>query len=104
MSKPLTFVTGNAKKLEEVIAILGSNFPREVVSQKVDLPELQGEIDDICVKKVPSSLRDYKRSLHSRGHLSLFQFLGGSTWPLHQMVSRQIGARRIVQVVNRFRR
>lgn len=50
-SKPITFVTGNAKKLEEVIAILGKSFPREVISQKVDLPELQGEVDDICIKK-----------------------------------------------------
>ena len=41
--KTLTFVTGNAKKLEEFVAILGSNFPYEVVSQKIDLPEYQGE-------------------------------------------------------------
>lgn len=51
MSKPITFVTGNAKKLEELIAILGKSFPRQIISQKVDLPELQGEIDDICIKK-----------------------------------------------------
>lgn len=50
-SKPITFVTGNAKKLEEFVAILGSTFPRKIVSQKFDLPELQGEINDICVKK-----------------------------------------------------
>ncbi|KAJ8687038.1 hypothetical protein QAD02_022832 [Eretmocerus hayati] len=50
MSKPLVFVTGNAKKLEEFLAILG-NFPREIVSQKIDLPEYQGEIDDICERK-----------------------------------------------------
>ena len=42
--KTLTFVTGNAKKLEEFVAILGSNFPYEVVSQKIDLPEYQGEM------------------------------------------------------------
>lgn len=51
MSKPITFVTGNAKKLEELIAILGPNFPRKIVSQRIDLPELQGEILDIAVKK-----------------------------------------------------
>lgn len=51
MSKPITFITGNAKKLEEVIAILGTGFPKEIVPLKVDLPELQGEIDDISIKK-----------------------------------------------------
>ena len=29
-NKPLVFVTGNSKKLEEVVAILGSNFPFKV--------------------------------------------------------------------------
>jgi len=43
MSKPITFVTGNAKKLEELVAILGPSFPRTIVSKKIDLPELQGK-------------------------------------------------------------
>lgn len=51
MSKPIVFVTGNAKKLEEFVAILGSNFPRQITSKKLDLPEYQGEIDDICRNK-----------------------------------------------------
>ena len=50
-SKTITFVTGNAKKLEEVRAILGTEFPREIVPKKIDLPELQGEIDEICILK-----------------------------------------------------
>lgn len=51
MSKPISFITGNAKKLEEVIAILGKEFPRELISRKIDLPELQGDMDDISIKK-----------------------------------------------------
>lgn len=51
MSKPITFITGNVKKLEEVIAILGKEFPRELVSRKIDLPELQGEMNEISIKK-----------------------------------------------------
>lgn len=57
MSKPITFITGNAKKLEEVIAILGASFSRQIVSKKVDLPELQGEVDDICIKKCQEAAR-----------------------------------------------
>lgn len=58
MAKPITFVTGNVKKLEEVKAILGGKFPRPVVIQNLDLPELQGEIDDICVKKCKEAVKE----------------------------------------------
>lgn len=56
-NRPITFVTGNVKKLEEFKAILGTSFPREIVSQKVDLPELQGEINEICIKKCKEAAR-----------------------------------------------
>ncbi|XP_030383934.1 inosine triphosphate pyrophosphatase [Scaptodrosophila lebanonensis] len=57
MSKPITFVTGNSKKLEELVAILGPSFPRTIVSKKVDLPELQGEINEIAEKKCKEAAR-----------------------------------------------
>ena len=47
----LTFVTGNSKKLEEVIAILGPTSTFSIVSAKVDLPELQGEPDEVAREK-----------------------------------------------------
>eukprot|EP01035_Chromulina_nebulosa_P017118 gene17118-22632_t len=51
-SKPvLTFVTGNKKKLEEVISILGDQFPFELQSVKLDLPELQGEPEEVSKEK-----------------------------------------------------
>ncbi|KAL0116779.1 hypothetical protein PUN28_010001 [Cardiocondyla obscurior] len=51
MSLPIVFVTGNVNKLEEFVAILGKNFPRLITNKKIDLPEYQGEIDDICRDK-----------------------------------------------------
>lgn len=50
----ITFVTGNAKKLEEVKAILSKGagrFPFRIVNQKIDLPELQGEPEEVSVEK-----------------------------------------------------
>ncbi len=49
----LTIVTGNAKKLEEVTAILqkGSPLPFTIGNQALDLPELQGEPDEIAREK-----------------------------------------------------
>ncbi|KAI9114841.1 hypothetical protein K1719_013854 [Acacia pycnantha] len=49
LSQPVTFVTGNAKKLEEVRTILGQSVPFK--SLKLDLPELQGEPEEISKEK-----------------------------------------------------
>ncbi|OMO53019.1 Ham1-like protein [Corchorus capsularis] len=49
LSRPVTFVTGNAKKLEEVKDILGQSIPFQ--SLKLDLPELQGEPEEISKEK-----------------------------------------------------
>lgn len=54
---PITFVTGNAKKLEEIVAILGSDFSRKVVSKNIDLEELQGEIEEIAIKKCREAVK-----------------------------------------------
>lgn len=49
----ITFVTGNAKKLREVRQILGASgpLPVELESTPLDLPELQGTIEDIARAK-----------------------------------------------------
>lgn len=47
--KVVTFVTGNAKKLDEVRRIIGDSLPLQSV--KLDLPELQGEPEDISKEK-----------------------------------------------------
>jgi len=47
----ITFVTGNKKKLEEVIAILGNTCPFILEPLKVDLPELQGEPEIVASEK-----------------------------------------------------
>ncbi|KAI1294846.1 Inosine triphosphate pyrophosphatase [Halotydeus destructor] len=49
--KTVTFVTGSANKLKEVKAILGDSFPYNLESLNIDLPEYQGEPDDISVRK-----------------------------------------------------
>ncbi|KAG8234630.1 hypothetical protein J437_LFUL014206 [Ladona fulva] len=57
MQRQIVFVTGNAKKLEEVRSILGDSFRHKLVNKKVDLPEYQGEIEDICTKKCQYAAR-----------------------------------------------
>lgn len=48
MSKPITFVTGNAKKLREFQAIVGDS---SILNAKIDLEEIQGSIEEISMKK-----------------------------------------------------
>ena len=55
--KVITFVTGNAKKLEEFRAILGSQFPHSLVSKDVDLPEYQGSPEDVVREKCREAAR-----------------------------------------------
>lgn len=47
---PLVFVTGNKGKLKEVQEILGDSVPN-LTNQGIDLPELQGEPEDIAREK-----------------------------------------------------
>merc|ERR1712018_393427 len=51
-SKPtITFVTGNAKKFEQYLAIFGPDFPYDIVRKDIDMPELQGTSQEICTNK-----------------------------------------------------
>lgn len=47
--KTLNFITGNKNKLAEVQAILGNTV--EVQNRAVDVPEIQGTIEDIATAK-----------------------------------------------------
>ncbi|KAL3828346.1 hypothetical protein ACJIZ3_017148 [Penstemon smallii] len=58
LSQPVTFVTGNAKKLEEVRAIIGNSIPFR--SLKLDLPELQGEPEEISKEKARLAAKEVK--------------------------------------------
>uniref|UniRef100_A0A8B9E748 Inosine triphosphatase n=1 Tax=Anser cygnoides TaxID=8845 RepID=A0A8B9E748_ANSCY len=55
--RSVVFVTGNAKKLEEVVQILGDSSPYALVARKIDLPEYQGEPDEISVQKCREAAR-----------------------------------------------
>ncbi len=59
MTRTITFVTGNKNKLVETKRILDAAFtkdgeqpPFDLVSEKIDLPELQGTPEEIATAKV----------------------------------------------------
>ena len=75
--KTLTFVTGNAKKLEEFIYILGTNFPYQVVSEKIDLPEYQGSPQEICIEKCREAAKIIKGPVIIEDTSLCFNAMGG---------------------------
>ncbi|XP_040263197.1 inosine triphosphate pyrophosphatase [Bufo bufo] len=77
----IVFVTGNAKKLEEVIQILGDKFPCKLVAKKIDLPEYQGEPDEISVQKCKEAARQIQGPVIVEDTCLCFNALGGLPGP-----------------------
>lgn len=81
MSSTVTFVTGNKKKLEELLDILGTSFPLKLTSQKADLVELQGEIEEICKKKCKEAAKFIEGPVLVEDTCLCFNALGGLPGP-----------------------
>ncbi|GAB1600894.1 inosine triphosphate pyrophosphatase-like isoform X1 [Argonauta hians] len=77
----ITFVTGNANKLKEFTQILGKNFPYKVVNQSIDLPEYQGENDDISRAKCLEAAKIVKGPVVVEDTALCFNALGGLPGP-----------------------
>lgn len=78
--RDLTFVTGNAKKLQEVTAILSAGehtIPFRFVSRKIDLPELQGSPEEVSSEKCKLAVAEVKGPVIVEDTSLCFNALGG---------------------------
>ncbi|KAE8228638.1 hypothetical protein CF326_g6422 [Tilletia indica] len=75
----LTFVTGNANKLREVREILAAsaNFPFEVESKDLDLPEIQGDIEQVAIAKCKAAATALQRPCITEDTALCFNALHG---------------------------
>ncbi|KAG1669877.1 hypothetical protein FOA52_012466 [Chlamydomonas sp. UWO 241] len=89
----IAFATGNKKKLEEVIAILsaGAKLPFEVRSVKIDLPELQGEPDEICREKCRLAAKEVRGAVMVEDTSLCFNALGGLPGPYIKWFLEKLG-------------
>jgi len=87
---PLTFVTGNQKKLEEVQQIM-KGLPFTVVSKKVDLPELQGEPEDIALEKCKLAVKEVKGPVIVEDTCLCFNGLKGLPGPYIKWFLEKLG-------------
>jgi inosine triphosphate pyrophosphatase len=74
-NKKITFVTGNMKKLEELKSILGNSF--ELDNDKIDLPELQGESEEVAIEKAKLAAIKIGGSILIEDTSLCFNALGG---------------------------
>lgn len=81
MARSLVFVSGNKKKTEEFVAIMGKSFPYKVESRKIDIVEYQGEINDICIQKCKEAARIVKGPVLVEDTCLCFNALGGLPGP-----------------------
>jgi inosine triphosphate pyrophosphatase len=74
-----TFVTGNAKKLAEVVAIIGTEHSHRFVIDSValDLPELQGEPEDVSREKCRMAAQQIEGPVLVEDTSLCFHALGG---------------------------
>ncbi|XP_027165404.1 inosine triphosphate pyrophosphatase [Coffea eugenioides] len=89
LSRPVTFVTGNAKKLEEVRAILGNSIPFQ--SLKLDLLELQGEPEDISKEKAKIAAKEVNGPVLVEDTCLCFNALKGLPGPYIKWFLQKIG-------------
>ncbi|XP_055295769.1 inosine triphosphate pyrophosphatase [Sitodiplosis mosellana] len=90
-SKPITFITGNHQKLEEVIEILGKEFPRELVSMNFDLSDCQGEMNEISIKKCQEAAKHVQGPVIVEDICLCFNALGGMPGPYIKWFYDKIG-------------
>ncbi|OQR70531.1 inosine triphosphate pyrophosphatase-like [Tropilaelaps mercedesae] len=80
-TKTITFVTGNKNKLQEVIQILGVLPGYDLTSEKIDLPEYQGEMDDISREKCRIAAKHVEGAVLVEDTSLCFKALGGLPGP-----------------------
>ncbi|PKU61102.1 Inosine triphosphate pyrophosphatase [Dendrobium catenatum] len=89
LTRPVTFVTGNAKKLEEVRAILGNSIPFQ--SLRLDLPELQGEPEEISKGKARLAATEVNGPVLVEDTCLCFNALNGLPGKIRKWFLQKIG-------------
>ena len=80
--KTLNFITSNANKLREVIAILGGETEGvEIQSAAVDVPEIQGTVEEIARDKAARAAEKVGGPVLTEDTALEFDALGGLPGP-----------------------
>jgi len=98
----IVFVTGNKDKLREVTQILGEGFPFKITNQDIDLPEYQGEPDDVSRQKCQSAFEILKRPVIVEDTCLCFNALGGLPGPYIKWFLKKVGSEGLFKMLQGF--
>lgn len=109
MSK-ITFVTGNANKLKEVVAILGGEPGPEgnkvgnftVVSQDLDMEEVQGTIDGVTIHKAKSAAQLVGGPVLVEDTCLAYNAMNGLPGPYIKWFVKSVGLTGLVDMLYKF--
>nr|CAB3257425.1 inosine triphosphate pyrophosphatase [Phallusia mammillata] len=100
MKKAITFVTGNKNKLKEVTSILRGNDKIEVTSVSIDLPEYQGEADDVSKFKCKEAAKQLKGPVLIEDTCLCFNAMGGLPGPYIKWFLTKLGPEGIYKMLD----
>ncbi|KAL3867652.1 hypothetical protein ACJMK2_040523 [Sinanodonta woodiana] len=100
--KPIVIVTGNKNKLAEFKQILGADFPHEVTSQDIDLPEYQGEPEQIAIDKCKLAAEKIKGPVIIEDTSLCFNALGGLPGPYIKWFLKELGPAGLFRLLHGF--
>eukprot|EP00891_Asterochloris_glomerata_P006888 jgi/Astpho2/6888/fgenesh1_pm.00106_%23_4_t len=91
--REIYFATGNQNKLKEVVAILeaGESLPFQLRQAEVDLPELQGEAEDIASDKCRLAAKQVGAAVIVEDTSLCFTALGGLPGPYCKWFLKKLG-------------
>uniref|UniRef100_A0A7S0G3M7 Inosine triphosphate pyrophosphatase n=1 Tax=Rhodosorus marinus TaxID=101924 RepID=A0A7S0G3M7_9RHOD len=98
----ITFVTGNAKKLEEFRTIVGNELKVTFVSKKLDLPELQGEPEDIAKEKCRLAAQDIRGPVVTEDTCLCYNALRGLPGPYIKWFLEKLGHDGLNRILDGF--
>lgn len=102
VSKQVVIVTGNPNKLKEFKQILGADFPYEITSQDVDLPEYQGTPEEIATAKSKLAVGHIKGPCLVEDTSLCFNALGGMPGPYIKWFLSKIGPKGLYKMLAGF--
>lgn len=99
----MKFVSGNSKKFEEIKAILNQHLPDvEVIQVKIDLPELQGEPEEIVRDKLKIALEKANGPLIVEDTSLCFNVLKGLPGPYIKAFLTKLGPSGLFKMINAY--
>merc|ERR1712038_818886 len=102
-SKPtITFVTGNAKKFEQYLAIFGPDFPYDIVRKDIDMPELQGTSQEICTDKCLQAYKLVNGPVIVQDESLCFNAMHGLPGPYIKWFSKELKAQGLYNMLKHW--